>query len=162
MTVVEGVMVRALASGTVAHFKDARGQLALKLEADDGTNYYYADLSRYVGAPNRRVKAGEAIAKSTRQAAPERRAGEPQSKGTLPVLPVFVGTAAEPTQPQRTWVKLVPIQPPPPAPGVVRAPERRRIPAIAYVAGIGALAALIYALSRPPKRPKKRAGRRKR
>lgn len=175
MNITEGATVRALASGLVTRFHDARGRLALKLEADDGTNYYYADLRSYIGAADRRVKSGEAIAKSAREAVPEitrgdrtkalpARSGEVSTPPRLrAVAPVFVEPPVESSP--RMWVKLVPVLSSPHTPkplewaGVLAPPERRRIPVIAYVAGIGALAALIYALSRPPK---KRARRRKR
>jgi hypothetical protein len=170
MTVTEGAVVRALASGFVTHFCDARGRQALKLEADDGTNYYYADLSCYIGAVDRRVEVGEIIAKSAREAVPEITGG-PQAK-VLPVragdvsappklrvvAPVFVEPPAPPPAPKRMWVKLIPIAPPPASPpqewAVMRAPESGQSTAIAYLASLGALAALLYALSFAPKRPK--------
>lgn len=176
MVIAGNATVRALASGRVTHFRDARGRSALKLEADNGTNYYYADLSGYVGVTDRRVEVGEAIAKSAREPVPEitrtprtkilsaTTSGMAEPSRLRTIAPVFVEPPAEPITvalPPRMWVKLIPLPAPPIALSdewaTVRAPDRPRSVTVAYVAGVGALVAFLCALSFAPKlwRPKR-------
>jgi hypothetical protein len=159
MTITDGATVRALADGLVTHFNDARGRSALKLEADDGTNYYYADLSGYVGITDRRVKAGDAVAKSAREATPEitrtkalPSGGESAEPQLRVIAPVFVETPLPPpllpAPPPTRLVMLVPISPPPTNEWAVNTPTAAPTHPIVKVALFaGALAALILALS---------------
>jgi len=155
------------------------------LTADDGTRYWYADIGVSTVADGTRVQIGQPIAR-TKAGAPSlpaitaspTRAALPRHAGGVapppkPAQIVYVATpspvaptiAAAP-QP-RMFVKLVPIAPP--AKSLGPEPKRLRNTVIAYVVGIGAIAGLLYALSRlpsrlkpPKKRPKRRQRRRKR
>jgi len=179
--VTEGAVVRAVAAGVVASFVDGKGRSSVVLTTDDGTRYWYADISVSAVADGTRVAIGQPIARAKANApaiptitpSPSRAALLPHEGGiqpppSPPAQIIFV--ESPPPPPPRRWVKLVPIRAsllsaPPSSKdewATVRAPERHRNPAIAYVAGIGAFAALLYALSRLPVRPKRRKRRPKR
>lgn len=51
----------AVGPGRVLHQVETAGGNAAYLYADDGNVYYYAHMSSYVGADNRRVAKGETI-----------------------------------------------------------------------------------------------------
>lgn len=183
INVVEDAVVRALAAGRVTHFRDARGRQALKLEADDGTNYYYANLSRYVGVNDRRVESGETIARSARESTPEiKRALPSATGGTLSlkpqqprtITPVLVEPRIEPLlesvpssqtlTPQRVLMRLIPIEPSNEW-GTVTPPSATRVhPIVGAALFVGTLAAFFFVFSPtsdPPERKRKRKRRRK-
>lgn len=166
----QGAPVKALADGNVELFVDEKGRQSIVLSSDDGTRYWYADVGASAVADGARVRAGQPIARTKPGAAPvppsivlhgaNERAALP-APGRPPPSPkpaqvVFVQPPPPPHAPPRRFVKLVPIAPPPTTLGEIRAPEYRKSPVIAYVVGIGALVALLYALSRGPKKPKRR------
>ncbi len=158
-----GAKVRAVADGTISHFIDSRGRLALMLEADDGTKYYYADVQSH----QQRVRAGEVIAEIKSEAP---RALPPGSPRALPPGPGGI----PPTTPPRTPVQPVFMMPPgakpqaqPPKPAT---PQGRRVlnatPILASVwtlALVGVLGVAIHIASDdPPPRRKLPAKKRKR
>lgn len=179
---VPGATVKALADGSVEIFIDEKGRTSIVLSGDDGTRYWYADVGASAVRDGARVRAGQPIARTKLGAAPVppslvRRSGVhaalPSPERSSPPKPaqiVFIETPVPPPPPRRLF-KLVPVPAPPLPPSEwagVAPPERRRSTAIAYVAGIGALVALLFALNafkpspRKPERKRRRKRRRKR
>lgn len=162
-----GVPVKALADGTIETFIDEKGRTSIVLSNDDGTRYWYADVGMSMFTNGARVRAGQPIARTKPGAAPVppslvlqggARAAlpSPRQPPPKPAQIVFVETPVPP--PPRKLFKLVPIPalPAPPKEWTVSAPPAPlRSTAIAYVASIGTLIALLFALSQAPKKSKR-------
>ena len=177
----QGAVVKALADGVVKTTIDAKGRTSIILIGDDGTRYLYADVGMTTVADGARVRAGQGIAR-TKPGAPSipeittTRRPELSAAGAVPQEPkkpkpaqvVFIDPPPEveepPPLPQpRRWVRLEPINPPPPAPWYAS-------PIVRTVATAGLFATLIYVLvsldPKPPRKPRtptpRRQKRRKR
>jgi len=164
LPLVDEVLIKALADGLVETFKDDKGNLVVRLTADDGTTYFYAKVQKVkIG----HVKRGDVIGVSADAAIapkalpPSSSASPPQSKGVFGVLPVAPTTALPPLPRPRPPTRLT-------APRrQTRADVVRATPSVgsAIVGGIGivGLAILVAALIRGAKKyPKKKHRKKKR
>ena len=163
-----GAIVKALAAGIVETTIDAKGRTSIVLTSDDGTRYLYADVGATTVADGARVRTGQTIAR-TKSGAPSipeitttGRRPELSAAGATPQKPkpaqvVFVDPAPEP----RYWVRLEPIEMPPPPPQVDAPRPWHASPIIRAVAPVALVAAILLAVSlfepKPPKSPKSRS-----
>jgi len=171
--ITEGAVVRATAAGIVEAFVDSKGRSSVVLTTDDGTRYWYVDINANTVANGTRVLAGQPIARAKTDAPPipeitsspsrVHALPAPDALPSRPAQPVFVET---PAPPSRRFVLLIPVAPTPQEWTDVTPPVRPAAPIVRVIIGVGAVAALLAALSlwgrsrRPPRRSRSRRPRR--
>ena len=128
--ITEGATVRAMAAGVVDRLVDGKGRDSVVVTADDGTRYWYADVSEALVKTGSRVRRGQPIARAkednptvpTITPSDARRAAllGPVRSPETPDAPVLAGSrdgappaALPPKSPKRPPAQVVFVESPP-------------------------------------------------